>query len=117
MDLSMRSAFLDKEVRLAIENGHQQVNIVRGSGYLLTSKRRRPGPKSLVMYEIVILLNPMEKRAGALGSIVGNLRVLERAMKAGKARLAYSPERTVDIRILNLEANRVDFSVLSQFGI
>ena len=114
MDLSVRSDFLDREVRLAIKNGSQEVNTVRGSGYLLTSKETTAGSKNLVAYEIVILHNPTEKRAGALGSMVGNPRVLERAMRTGAAQ--FSPEKTLDIRIVNLEANTAGFWVLSLSG-
>jgi hypothetical protein len=117
MDLSVRSDFLDRAVRLAIKNGSQEVNTVRGSGYLLTSKETTAGSKDLVAYEIVILHNPTEKRAGALGSMVGNPRVLERAMRTGAAQLNFSPEKTLDIRIVNLEANRAGFWVLSRIEI
>jgi hypothetical protein len=115
--LGVRSDFLDKEVRLAIENGCQEVNTVKGSGYLLPSKKAASGPKYLVAYEIVILLNPKEKRAGALGSMVGDRAAFEQAMKTDEAQLNYSPGKMWDIQIKSLEANTANFRVLTRIGI
>ena len=117
MDLSKRSDFLDKMVRLAVEQGSQEVRTMRGSGYLLSSKKRTLGKKYIVAYEIVILFNPTEKRAGALGSMIGNPDALERAMRAGGTQLNYSPGLSLDIGITNLEVNRAHFRVLSPIGI
>ncbi len=117
MRLGERSDFFDKEVRLAIENGCQEVNTMSGSGYLLPSKKSIPGPKYLVAYEIIILLNPTQNRAGALGFMVGNRDVFDQAMRTGEARLNYSPGKTLDIRIVNFEANTANFTVQSRIGI
>jgi len=117
MGLSKRSDFFDKEVRLAHENGCQEVNTMSGSGYLLPSKKSIPKPKYLVAYEIIVLLNPTQKRAGALGFMVGNRGVFEEAMRTSEARLNYSPGKSLDIRIVNLEANTANFTVQSRIGI
>jgi hypothetical protein len=117
MSLFPRSDFFDGKVRLAIENGYQEVNTMAGSGYLLLSEQSVPGPTYLVAYEIITLFNPTQKHAGALGFMVGNHAIFEQAMKAGKAWLSYSPERTLDIRIVNLEADTANFKVQTRIGI
>jgi hypothetical protein len=117
MDLGVRSDFFDREVRLAIENGCQKVDTFSGSGYLLPSNKSMPGPQYMVGYEIVVLLNPTEKRAGALGYMVGDRAVFEQAMKADEAQLNYSPGKMWDIRIKSLQANTANFMVLSRIGI
>ncbi len=114
MDLGVRPDFFEREVRLAIENGCQQVDTFSGSGYLLPSNKRIPKPKYMVWYEIVILLNPTEKRAAALGYMVGNRIAFERAMKADVAKLNYSPGKMWDIRIKSVQADTATFSVLTR---
>jgi hypothetical protein len=117
MGLVTRSDFFDGEVRLAIENGYQEVNTMSGSGYLLPSEKSIPGPTYLVAYEIVTLFNPTQKHAGALGFMVGNRDIFEQAMRMGNARLNYSPEKMLDIRIVNLEADTANFTVQNRIGI
>jgi hypothetical protein len=87
------------------------------SGYPLPSKKSIPKPKFLVAYEINILRNPTQNRAGAIGFMVGNRGVFEQAMRTNEARLNYSPGKTLDIRIVNLEANTANFTVQSGIGI
>jgi hypothetical protein len=100
MDLGVRSDFFDREVRLVIENGYQKVDTFSGSGYLLPSRKSMPTAKYMVEYEIVILLNPAEKRACALGYMVGDPAAFEQATKTDEAQLNYS-----------------NFTVLSPIGI
>jgi hypothetical protein len=115
--MNISSDFFDKEVQLAIENGFQEVNTMSGSGYLLPSKKSIPGPKYLVAYKIIILFNPTQKHGSALGFMVGDRGVFERAIRTNEARLNYPPEKTLDIRIVKLEANTANFTVQTRIGI
>jgi hypothetical protein len=99
------------------ENGYQKVDTFSGSGYLLPSRKSMPTAKYMVGYEIVILLNPAEKRACALGYMVGDPAAFEQATKTDEAQLNYSPEKMWDIQIKSLEANTANFTVLSPIGI
>jgi hypothetical protein len=105
MGIGLCSDFFDGEIRLAIENGYQQVNTLSGWGYLLPSKKSIPAP------------NPTQKHGGALGVMEGNHDIFEQAMRSGNARLNYSPEKMLDIRITNLKAKTANFTVQTRIGI
>ena len=115
--MNISSNFFDKEVQLAMANGWEEVHTMTGSGYLLPSKKSIPEPKSLVAYQIIIMRNQKGNRAGASGFMVGNRGVFEKAMKTGEARLNYSPEKMLDIRIVNLEGDTANFTVQTRIGI
>ncbi len=103
-------------VGLAGENGYQKIDTWRGSGHLLLTKMT-PRRSCLVAYEIAILFNPATKIAAAVGSMVGNRDLLERAKTCGKARLSYAPGKAAEIQILYLEPKSAYFKVLSRIGI
>ena len=105
MGQNIRSDLLDRMVQLAVERGSKKVHTFRGSGYLLV-KKSSPSEKFRVAYEIVLLLDSNIRREHALGSMIGNHSLLERAMKSGDAQLSYAAERApADIRIIQIEEN------------
>jgi hypothetical protein len=113
----IRWELVNQMVRLAIAEGSEKIRTCSGCGYLLV-ENSTPSDVNRVGYEIDVLFNSELTRAGALGSMVGNPGVLKRAMTSGSARLLYAMEREpADIRVIQVQANRAYFTVLSPFGI